>query len=1000
MGGGLVDTRWHALTATGSQIPAAPGRVPTATYRWQFHAGFTFAQATDLVAYLADLGISHCYASPYFKARPGSIHGYDIADHDTVNPEIGSETDRRRFIAVLHDHGMGQVIDIVPNHMSAIASSNAWWWDVLENGEASSYARYFDIDWHSSRRVIDGKVLLPILGGQYGKVLESGLIQLAFERQTGGFSIHYFEHVIPIDPATYPIILSYDPARLESVTDESLRADMVKLLDNFAVIPKRTRISNGDERNAACRRAREGLATVASVSSVANYIDDIVTVFNGRAGIPSSFDPLHNLLEQQAYRLASWRVASYEINYRRFFDINELVALRTEDEVVFEAIHRQIMGWIVEGAVQGLRIDHPDGLRDPAEYYRRLIDIMRAAGRPPILQGKNTVRPGLYVIVEKILGAHEQLPRDWQVDGTTGYDFTALVNGLLVDQAGEAIIDDAYSTFTRNKAPLVDLLYECKQLVMRSALSGEMNVLASVLDRISEADRCTRDFTKTALASALFQIVACFPVYRTYATCQAVSVDDESHIRQAVALAKVRSGANDLTVFDFIQSLLLFEGRETWDAAYMRAAWRFASGFQQYTAPVMAKSLEDTLFYRYNRLTSLNEVGGDPGRFGATIGEFHAANTERRRLWPNTMLCTSSHDTKRSEDARARITVLSELAIEWGVWLRKWSHMNRAFRRSWEGQTAPDSEDEYLFYQALIGIWPAVGAKGRDLSRIVDRIEHYMIKAICEAKVNTSWINRDGAYEEAVTTFIRKVLAEGSAFLANFRAVTGRLVQLGLLNSLSQTLLKLTVPGVPDVYQGTEIWDFSLVDPDNRRPVDYMRRQFLLDRARTIASMSEEERAKAVRGLGEGLSDGLAKLFLTRQILRWRRAHAALFTHGDYVPLYGRGSQASHVVAFARRHEGTIIIVVAPRCYAAITDPISGAFLGPEPWADTWLEVVAGGEGCYENLLTGQRVTTSRDGRPSLRVAELVGDFPVAVLHNQVHDGADAKAVETIGRRS
>lgn len=980
----MVDTRWHALTPTGSEKQATPGRIPTATYRWQFHAGFTFAQATALVAYLADLGISHCYASPYFKARPGSIHGYDIADHGTVNPEIGGEAERRRFITTLHDHGIGQIIDIVPNHMSAIASSNTWWWDVLENGEASPFACYFDIDWHSSRRVIEGKVLLPILGGQYGKVLESGLIQLAFEKQTGGFSIHYFEHVIPIDPATYPIILSYDPARLESVTGESSGADVQEVLDDFAAIPKRTHISDGDQRSVTCRRAREKLATIARVPAVASYIDDMVTVFNGCAGISSSFDALHDLLEQQAYRLASWRVASYEINYRRFFDINELVALRTEDEVVFEAIHRQIMGWIAEGSVQGLRVDHPDGLRDPAEYYRRLTDLTRAAGKPPILRGKNTVRPGLYVIVEKILGAHEQLPRDWQVDGTTGYDFTALVNGLLVDPAGEAIIDDVYGKFTRNKASLADLLYECKQLAMRSALSGEVNVLASVLDRISEADRCTRDFTKTALASALFQIVACFPVYRTYVTCEAVSADDESHIRQAVALAKVRSGANDLTVFDFIQSLLLLEGRETWDTAYMSAAWRFASGFQQYTAPVMAKGLEDTLFYRYNRLTSLNEVGGDPGRFGITIGEFHAANNERRRLWPNTMLCTSSHDTKRSEDTRARITVLSELGLEWGVWLREWSRMNRHFRRPWKGQTAPDSEDEYLFYQALIGIWPAAGAEGIELAQMADRIEHYMIKAICEAKVNTSWINRDAAYEEAVTAFIRRVLADDSAFLADFRAVTGRIVQLGLLNSLSQTLLKLTVPGVPDVYQGTEIWDFSLVDPDNRRPVDYKRRQFLLDRARTIGGISGEERAKAVRELAEDLSDGLAKLFVMRQILQWRRAHAALFTDGDYVPLYGRGSQASHIVAFARRHEGMIIIAVAPRCYAAITDPVSGAFLGPEPWANTWLEVMAGGEGCYENLLTGQRVTTSLEGRPSLPIAELVGDFPVAVLHNQV----------------
>lgn len=977
--------------ATVAHMSTPVGRVPTATYRWQFHAGFTFGQATGLVEYLADLGISHCYASPYFQARPGSAHGYDIVSHDAINAEIGNESARQHLVRALQGRGLGQIIDIVPNHMSAMAGGNSWWRDVLESGEASSYARYFDIDWHSGRRVIEGKVLLPILAEQYGRVLESGLIQLVFDRDHGAFVIRYCEHVMPVDPATYPVILQSNMVRLALAADGPVHASMKKVVDFMTTIPARTKTDDGGERSAACAQARQMLALAATTPELADYLDKAVAGFNGQVGIPASFDALHDLLERQAYRLASWRVASYEINYRRFFDINELVALRTEDEMVFAAIHRQVEAWIVDGSVQGLRIDHPDGLRDPAAYYRRLTDMMTAAGRPPVAQRDGSVRPGLYVVAEKILGIHEQLPRDWQVDGTTGYDFTQLVNGLLVDQAGEVIIDQVYGTFTGNTAPLADLLYECKQLVMRSALSGELNVLASVLDRISEADRCTRDFTKTALASALFQIVACFPVYRTYVTDQGPSADDAIHIRQAVMSAKVRSGANDLSVFDFIQDLLLLEGRQAWDAAYRRAVWRFTSGFQQYTAPVMAKGIEDTLFYRYNRLTSLNEVGGDPGRFGITIGEFHAANSERLRLWPDTMLCTSSHDTKRSEDARARITALSELALEWGVWLREWSYRNHEFRRPVDGRAAPDSNDEYLFYQALIGVWPAEGATGAALAEITNRIERYMLKAVREAKVHTSWINRHVAYEEAVTAFIRGALSDGSAFLAHFCAVTRRLVQLGFFNSLSQTLLKLTVPGVPDLYQGTEIWDFSLVDPDNRRPVDYVHRQSLLVRARTIAGLGGDERIRAVRALADNLSDGLAKLFLTREVLRWRRQHAAVFARGDYVPVYGRGSQTAHVVAFARRHAETVLIVVAPRCHVAVTEPMTGAFLGRDPWAGAWLEIMAGGEGCYENLLTGQQVSTSTRGRPSLPVAELLSDFPVAILHNDIRGGADAR---------
>jgi (1->4)-alpha-D-glucan 1-alpha-D-glucosylmutase len=935
----------------------APGRmrIPRATYRLQLNEDFTFSDAAGLVPYLVDLGISDLYASPYLKARPGSTHGYDVVDPTSLNPELGGESGHGRLVEALEEHGMGQILDIVPNHMG-VGSDNALWSDVLEHGPASTYAPFFDIDWcPADREEQCGKVLLPVLGDHYRAALERGEIMLAFE--DGSFSINYYEHHFPIDPRTYPMILN----GISLPEDDEHLSEFEKLVTAFGDLPTREATGEGKvserARNAADLKA-ELAALCQRSSGVLSPVEERVRRLNEGLGDPG-FEVLHHLLEAQAYRLAYWRVGSDEVNYRRFFAVNELAGIRVEEPRVFETTHRLILQLVEKGAVNGLRIDHPDGLHDPAGYLSRLkVAVVEASGGP------------VYTLVEKILAHHEHLPEDWPVAGTTGYEFTNLLNGLFVYQAGEAGMDEAYQSFIGRPLDFQNLLYECKHKVMRTALASELNALSRCLRRISEHGR-THDFSLETLRNALSEVVAHFPVYRTYVVPGRISEADRRHVDLALHGAKQGSTGGDPRVFDFIRDVVLRQGSEESEAT------AFTSRFQQYTGPVMAKGMEDAALYVYNRLISLNEVGGEPEIFGVSVPEFHRMNAERLERWPHSMLSTSTHDTKRSEDVRARIDVLSEIPGEWRERVQSWSELKDSFRREVDGDMAPSRNDEYLLYQTLLGAWPLGGPDGESPEAFRERIKAYMEKAMREAQVRTSWTDVNEGYEEAVADFVDALLSAPNPFLQEFLPFQLRVARIGALNGFSQSLLKLTAPGVPDVYQGNEIWDFSLVDPDNRRPVDFELRKKLL------ADLRELDPSDVRTLLEDGAwQDGRPKLYLIWKALEMRRDNPGLFEERGYVALQVSGERREHLVAFARRHGGEGAITVAPRLYAKIMGPEGPLLPTPEAWGDTAIllpDELAGT--AHRNVLTGERVMLEdSDGQPSLRAGSLLRNFPVALL--------------------
>jgi (1->4)-alpha-D-glucan 1-alpha-D-glucosylmutase len=969
---------------------SAPGRleatpiIPRATYRLQLNRAFTFSRAAELVPYLAQLGVSHVYCSPYLKARPGSLHGYDIIDHTALNPEIGSEEDFERFVAALKAHGMGQILDMVPNHMGVLGADNAYWLDVLENGPASVHAGVFDIDWEPVKDEIQGKVLVPVLGDQYGIILERGELKLAFDPQRGEFSVWYYEHRFPVDPREYPRILLHAIERLDARLgpEHPDALEFKSLATAFQHLPARRETDPAKlaerQRDKEIHKRHLG-ELVRRSPDLTRYIDEVVKELNGTPGDPLSFDALHALLEAQAYRLAYWRVASDEINYRRFFDINDLAALRMENPEVFEFTHRRVLELLNAGKVEALRIDHPDGLYDPAEYFRRL-QYRRAQVPPPSAQppGQAPFR-STYVVVEKILQGDERLPEDWPVHGTTGYDFMNLVGGLLLDPAAGPRLERFYRAFVRKSDSYEEILYQAKRLIMRTALAGELNVLANQLNRISEADRHTCDFTLNNLRYALREIVACFPVYRTYIAHGAAREDDRRAIHQAVEAAKRRARAGDVSVFDFVREIMLTTIAEGKSEAYRQQVLAFAMKLQQYTAPVTAKGMEDTSFYLYNRLISLNEVGGDPRRFGVTPLAFHRANRERQKSWPHTLLATSTHDNKRSEDVRARLHVLSEIPDEWRAKVQRWHRINRPYKPKLGTSRAPSLNDEYFLYQTLLGAWPLEPLDQASLAVFRKRIVGAMLKAIREAKAHTSWINPDPAYEEATLGFVEALLSPdpGNRFLEEFLPFQRKVARLGLLNSLTQVLLKFTVPGVPDLYQGNELWDFSLVDPDNRRPVDYEHRARLLAQLRQTASGDPSALAGYVTELYESIEDGRLKLYFTWKLLALRGEREALFRCGEYLPLRVMGPRADHVVAFARAQGKSTVTVAVARWFAKL-NAMTVKPVG-EVWADTAVETPGPGE--WFNVLTGERVTAG-DGSATTSVpaSDLFRTIPWAVL--------------------
>jgi len=968
-------------------------RIPRATYRLQLNRDFTFDQARAIVPYLAGLGISHCYVSPLLKARPGSMHGYDIVDHNSINPEIGSSEDFDRFVTTLHQHEMGLMVDIVPNHMGVMGSDNAWWLDVLENGEASTYACFFDIDWRPLKEELHGKVLVPVLHDHYGAVLESGELKLVFQPELGAFDISYRNHRFPVNPRQYPRILLHSTAKLAATLGEQ-NPDLLEfqsLITAFSHLPARQEVDSERivERNRDKEIHKRRLAELCVRSpEIAAGIIGAVDLINGTPADPASFNELHELIKMQAFRLANWRVASDDINYRRFFDTNDLAGLRMENEAVFEATHQLVLRLVAEGKVDGLRVDHPDGLYDPAKYFERLQSGLASA----VDQSPRSKSESRYVVIEKILTGSERLPSEWPVCGTTGYDFANLVNGLFVDTTATSRFERIYRNFIGGEIDFDDLAYRSRRLIIRVALASELNVLADQLTRIALSERHTCDFTLNSLRDALTEVVASFPVYRTYVSASGVSESDARYIRNAIDAAKWRSPAADTSVFDFIGDVLLTRIADGRHAAYRKAVIAFAMKFQQFTSPVMAKGLEDTAFYRYNRLVSLNDVGSNLHSFGVSTEEFHSANQERFRNWPHSMLATSTHDSKRSEDVRARINVLAEMPGQWRLRVRDWRRFNRSYKSLVNHQPAPSSNDEYQLYQTLVGAWPLEPQSDNrtdnndknDWDAFPQRIQNYMLKAIREAKENTSWINRNTSYENAVASFVKKLLSPGpkNRFLNDFVPFQRRVARIGFWNSLSQTLLKLTAPGVPDIYQGNELWDLSLVDPDNRRPVDYVRRRQAFE---SIRRWSSEPDPSAVRSLLETPEDGRLKLYSIWKTLCFRKERQELFQRGEYLPLAVQGAEADHVVAFARKLENTRLIVIVPRLVASLLNENLTSPIGSEVWKDTLIVVPA----ClcsssYRNVFTGEALTQTKNGDcGTINLAEALAQFPVAALEGR-----------------
>ena len=1016
MGPQVTPMAEAAAGATASetlvQARAAARRVPCATYRLQFNRSLTFADAARLVPYLHDLGVSDCYASPYLKAAPGSSHGYDVIDHSALNPELGSEEDYNAFVGELQRHGMGQLLDIVPNHMGITAGKNAWWADVLENGPSSQYAAFFDVDWTPVKAELANKVLLPILGDQYGRALENQDLTLGYE--DGAFFLLVYGHYrLPIAPRPSTMILSHRLGDLEYTLgpEHPHFLEFRSILTALHHLPLRTETDREKliERNREKEIIKKRLAALtATCAEVWAFVDENVCFFNGTKGDPRSFDLLDALLADQAYRLAYWRVAAEEINYRHFFDINELVALRAEDLAVFAATHHLVLRLFAEGQVTGLRIDHIDGLYDPAAYLQRLqracLALRAGALLPAHLSAAPQADPHVgevlaridlvpsdlpcYVVMEKVLSAGERLPAHWPVDGTSGYDFLRVLNGIFVDRDNEKRLTDIYTHFTRTRVEFSELVYESKKLIMQVTLPGEINVLAHQLNRLSEQSRHSRDFTLSSLTHAIREIIACFPVYRTYIDDNDVTERDRATIELAVARAKRKNPATDASVFNFVRDVLLLRVPHSLREEDRQAQRAFAMKFQQCTGPVMAKGLEDTACYIYNRLVSLNEVGGVPERFGLSRDVFHAHNRERLERWPHSLLATTTHDTKRSEDVRARINVLSEIPHEWRAALSRWSRFNRKKKPLVDGQPVPDRNEEYLLYQTLLGAWPLTLMEADEYAVFKQRIQDYMRKATKEAKVHTSWINPNQAYDDALQEFIGAVL-DSFLFLEDFQALRYRVAQYGMYNSLSQILLKLTAPGVPDIYQGTEVWDFSLVDPDNRRPVDFDRRRQLLSALQAQVRVAGPNLIDLARDLLRSKEDGRIKLYVTHRTLTYRREHADLFRVGAYLPLETGGPKHRHVCAFARQHEQRTLLVVAPRFLTRLIPDPGALPLGPRVWEDSWLTLPAGGSANhrYRNLFTGESVAAMRqEGRTVLALGEVFANFPLALLAS--HNGA------------
>ena len=876
--------------------------IPIATYRLQLHSGFGFDDAADIADYLENLGMSHVYSSPYLQAAPGSQHGYDVVDHHKVNAELGGAEAHDRFSKRLGACHLGQVLDIVPNHMATSGRLNHYWWDVLENGPASRYATFFDIDWQTREEKLRNKLLAPVLGEHYGRVIEKGDIKL--ERCGGEFVVKYFDNEFPTSPRSMPQIL--DSAALETGSDY-LRF----LSDSLRRLPGPAQLSaeNLEVRYRHKHVVGDLLTKLFEQTPfIAEAVDHAVKEINQKA------DKLDHFLEEQNYRLAFWETAKQELPYRRFFDVNTLVGLRMERPQVFAETHALILNWLREGVLDGIRVDHPDGLSDPKQYFERLREQAT----------------DVWILGEKILEPGEQLRQDWALNGTTGYDYLNEAGGLFVDSSNEAAFNRIYHDFTGESTDYAEVCREKKHLVLRDLLGSDVNRLTALLNDIFQFHRARRDYTRVDAGRVIREVVACFSIYRTYVVPERneITDDDTRYIKEACDLAKRNRPEVDPELFDFVHDLLTLKVSGESES-------EFVMRFQQFTGPAMAKGVEDTVFYCYNRLLALNEVGGDPGRFGVSPEKFHEFNGKAQKNHPATMLASSTHDTKRSEDVRARLSLLSEIPHEWEKILQEWSSLNKGFKTG----TCPDTNTEYLIYQTMLGAWP--------LEK--DRLIQYLEKATREAKRKTSWLAPNQEFEKATNSFVESLYAS-KAFMKSLEGFVENLVGPGRINSLAATLLRFTSPGVPDTYQGTEIWDLSLVDPDNRRPVNYAGRRDLLEKMKGLT----------VSGITRHMDDGMPKLWTIYKTLQIRREHPDCFgAEGHYTPLVAEGELHDSVLAFGR---GRNVVVVVPRLVIRTQ----------KGWGSTSLKLPPGR---WNNALSN-----SPAGADRVEIGQLFEAFPVALL--------------------
>ncbi|WP_095135601.1 malto-oligosyltrehalose synthase [Pseudomonas sp. Irchel s3a10] len=904
-----------------------------ATLRLQFHKGFTLEQAVPLVPYFARLGISHIYASPLLAARAGSMHGYDVVDPTQVNPELGGEPALRRLVGTLRDHNMGLILDIVSNHMAVGGGDNPWWLDLLEWGRLSPYGEFFDIQWHSPDPLMEGQLLLPFLGSDYGVALQEGTLKLHFDAQQGRFHVEHYEHHFPICPNDYGDLLK--PV-------EALKS----LADRFSALSYQT------DAHALAMPLKAELKELASDPQILASIEKILAHYDSTTA--EGFDKLHQLLERQSYRLASWRTAADDINWRRFFDINELGGLRVERPAVFEATHGKIFQLIAEGLVDGLRIDHIDGLADPRGYCRKLrrrLDLL-APGRH------------LPIYVEKILGEGETLRTDWAVDGSTGYEFMNQLSLLQHDPDGEHVLGDLWQRRTERPAAFIEEAQLARQQILNGSLASDFESVAQALLQVARDDLMTRDLTLGAIRRVLQALIVHFPVYRTYISALGRSAQDEQFFQQAMDGARQTLGEGDWPVLDCVAAWL---GGTPWrhkPRGRSRKILKHACvRFQQLTSPAAAKAVEDTALYRSAVLLSRNDVGYNTEQFSAPVSDFHAVNQQRLAAFPDNLLATATHDHKRGEDTRARLGVLSERSHWYAEQVELWRALARPLR---DDDQVPSSGEELILYQALLGSWPLQLSDDDQsgFSDYAERIWQWQQKALREAKLQSSWSAPNETYENAAQTFTQRLLTgdEGELLRAALSKTVNSIAAAGALNSLAQTLLRMTVPGVPDLYQGNEFWDFSLVDPDNRRPVDYAARAQALDGHAPLQELLANWR------------DGRIKQSLIAQVLNLRAEHAELFRRGTYQALEVLGEQAHNVLAFAREHEGRYAIVIVPVRCATLLENSAIPQVDALHWGDTRVVLpFAASDTNLKGLFHSSAVTKNRE----LNVSAALGDIPV-----------------------